>query len=144
MEKTFAYIDGACSDNPGVGGWGAILIKGTNAIFISGSSKSTTNNKMELTSAIQLIKSLDKETNITIYTDSQYLKNGITTWIHNWKKNNWKTSNKKPVKNIDMWKTIIKISEKHKITWKWIKAHAGNIGNEIADSLATKAKKAQN
>ena len=138
--KYVIYTDGACSGNPGPGGWGAIILneekKETN---ISGKEKSTTNNRMELMAPIMALRKIKKASKITIYTDSIYLKNGITNWIKNWEKNGWKSSNKKPVKNKDLWVMLNKLSKEHIIDWKWVKAHAGNKYNEIADKLATAA-----
>tara|TARA_B110000438_G_scaffold252984_1_gene258351 strand:- start:106 stop:534 length:429 start_codon:yes stop_codon:yes gene_type:complete len=134
------YTDGACSGNPGPGGWGAIILsEEKNEISISGQEKSTTNNRMELTAPIMALRKIKKASKIIIYTDSIYLKNGITIWIKNWEKNGWKSANKKPVKNKDLWVTLNNLSKEHVIDWKWIKAHAGNKYNEIADKLATKA-----
>ena len=133
------YTDGACSLNPGIGGWGAVIIKSNNEIIkINGGSDYTTNNKMELTATIEALKYFKEKQNLTIYTDSTYVRNGITLWIHNWKINNWKTANKKPVKNVALWTNLEKEIQRHKITWKWIKGHAGNIYNEQADELARK------
>ena len=138
--KYVIYTDGACSGNPGPGGWGAIILsEEKNEINISGKEKSTTNNRKELMAPIMALRKIKKASKITIYTDSIYLKNGITTWIKNWEKNGWKSSNKKPVKNKDLWVTLNKLSKEHIIDWKWVKAHAGNKYNEIADKLATKA-----
>ena len=134
------YTDGACSGNPGPGGWGAIILsEEKNETSISGQEKSTTNNRMELTAPIMALRKIKKASKIIIYTDSIYLKNGITIWIKNWEKNGWKSANKKPVKNKDLWVTLNNLSKEHVIDWKWIKAHAGNKYNEIADRLATKA-----
>ena len=133
------YTDGACSLNPGIGGWGAVIVKNNNEIIkINGGSNYTTNNKMELTATIEALKYFKEQQNLTIYTDSIYVKNGITLWIHNWKINGWKTANKKPVKNVDLWTNLEKEIQRHKINWKWIKGHAGNIFNEQADELARK------
>ena len=138
--KYVIYTDGACSGNPGPGGWGAVILneekKDTN---ISGKEQSTTNNRMELMAPIMALRKIKKDSKITIYTDSIYLKNGITTWIKNWEKNGWKSVNKKPVKNKDLWITLNNLSKEHVIDWKWVKAHAGNKYNEIADKLATNA-----
>ena len=134
------YTDGACSGNPGPGGWGAVILdEKNNETNISGEEKSTTNNRMELTAPIMALRKVKKASKITIYTDSTYLKNGITTWIKNWEKNGWISANKKPVKNKDLWLTLNKLSKEQVIDWKWVKAHAGNKYNEIADKLATKA-----
>ena len=138
--KYVIYTDGACSGNPGPGGWGAVILNekkdNTN---ISGKERSTTNNRMELMAPIMALKKIKKASKIIIYTDSIYLKNGITTWIKNWEKNGWKSVNKKPVKNKDLWVTLNELSKEYVIDWKWVKAHAGNKYNEIADKLATKA-----
>ena len=138
--KYVIYTDGACSGNPGPGGWGAVILNeekiDTN---ISGKEQSTTNNRMELMAPIMALRKIKKASKITIYTDSIYLKNGITTWIKNWEKNGWKNANKKPIKNKDLWVTLSKLSEEQDIAWKWIKAHTGNKYNEIADKLATGA-----
>ena len=138
--KYVIYTDGACSGNPGPGGWGAIIIdEKKNLINLSGKEKSTTNNRMELTAPIMALKKIKKSSEIVIYTDSTYLKNGITILIKNWEKNGWKSANKKPVKNKDLWVTLNKAAEKKLIFWKWVKAHAGNKYNELADKLATEA-----
>ena len=134
------YTDGACSGNPGPGGWGAVILdEKNNETNISGEEKSTTNNRMELTAPIMALRKVKKASKITIYTDSTYLKNGITTWIKNWEKNGWISANKKPVKNKDLWLTLNKLSKEQVIDWRWVKAHAGNKYNEIADRLATEA-----
>jgi len=137
--KYVIYTDGACSGNPGPGGWGAIILNEENETNISGKEKSTTNNRMELIAPIMALRKIKKASKIIIYTDSIYLKNGITTWIKNWEKNGWKNANKKPVKNKDLWVTLNELSKEHVINWKWVKAHAGNKYNEIADKLATEA-----
>ena len=138
--KYIIYTDGACSGNPGPGGWGAVIIdEENNQIELSGSEKSTTNNRMELLAPIKALKKIKEEANITIFTDSIYLKNGITEWIKKWETNGWKNANKKPIKNKDLWQELNKLTQKKDITWKWIKAHAGNPLNELADQLATKA-----
>ena len=138
--KYIVYTDGACSGNPGPGGWGAIIIdEKKNQINLSGREKLTTNNRMELTAPIMALKKIKKSSEIIFYTDSTYLKNGITIWIENWKKNGWKNASKKPVKNKDLWVALDKAAEKKLIFWKWVKAHAGNKFNELADKLATEA-----
>ncbi len=134
--KLKIYTDGACSGNPGKGGWAAIILDGNNQSQISGSENKTTNNRMELMAAIMALKKIKKESDITIYTDSRYVKDGITEWIKKWKINNWKSANKKPVKNKDLWIKLDNSCQKHNINWKWIKAHAGNKFNNLADKLA--------
>ena len=138
--KYIIYTDGACSGNPGPGGWGAVILnEEKNETNLSGKEISTTNNRMELMAPIMALKNIKKASKIIIYTDSTYVKNGITTWIKNWEKNGWKSVNKKPIKNRDLWITLNELSKKQVIDWKWIKAHAGNKYNEIADKLATGA-----
>ena len=133
------YTDGACSGNPGVGGWGLVILDNSNKpILLNGGEKNTTNNRMELQAAINAVKYFSTKKNIEIFTDSKYLKDGIESWIKNWKKNGWKTSNKKPVKNKDLWVELdIEIS-KHNVKWNWVKGHANNEYNEKADNLARK------
>ena len=138
--KYVIYTDGACSGNPGPGGWGAVIFdEDKNETNISGEEKSTTNNRMELMAPIMALKKIKKSSKIIIYTDSIYLKNGITTWIKNWEKNGWMSANKKPIKNKDLWVTLNTLSKDRVVDWKWVKAHAGNKYNEIADRLATEA-----
>ena len=139
MNEVTIYTDGACSGNPGKGGWGAILIYAKEKKYMSGSKQLTTNNQMELTATIQALKIIVKPSNIGLYTDSQYVKNGITNWIFNWKKNGWKTANKKPVANKDLWIELDKYVDFHSVNWFWVKGHSGNHYNEIADELAVKA-----
>ncbi len=139
MNKVTIYTDGACSGNPGKGGWGAILIYTKEERFISGSKQLTTNNQMELTATIEALKAITKPSNIALYTDSQYVKNGISSWIFNWKKNGWKTANKKPVANKDLWIQLDKYVDFHSVKWFWVKGHSGDHYNEIADELAVKA-----
>ena len=139
MNEVTIYTDGACSGNPGKGGWGAILIYPKEEKYISGSKQLTTNNQMELTATIEALKAILKPSNIALYTDSQYVKNGITSWIFNWKKNGWKTANKKPVANKDLWIELDKYVDFHSVNWFWVKGHSGNHYNEIADELAVKA-----
>jgi len=133
------YTDGACARNPGIGGWGVvIIIEHQNPIFLNGGSIQTTNNQMELTAAIEALKYLNKASNITLYTDSKYVKDGINLWINNWKINKWKTATKKSVKNKELWIELDKQITRHKINWQWIKGHAGHVHNEKADYLARK------
>ena len=131
------YTDGACSGNPGKGGWAAIILDSNlNQSSISGSESNTTNNRMELLAAIKALKKIKNKSDITIFTDSKYVKDGITDWIKKWKLNSWKSSNKKPVKNKDLWIKLDNSCLKHKVTWRWVKAHAGNKYNNLADELA--------
>ena len=130
------YTDGACSGNPGKGGWAAIILDGNKQSILSGSESNTTNNRMELMAPIMALKKVKKNSEITIYTDSKYVKDGITEWIKKWKLNNWKSASKKPVKNKDLWVKLDSTCEKHKISWKWVKAHAGNKMNNLVDKLA--------
>ena len=133
------YTDGACSGNPGIGGWGAVILDGTNKpTFLNGGENNTTNNRMELSAAINVLSYFEKSMELEIYTDSKYLKDGIESWINKWKLNGWKTSNKKPVKNKDLWLKLDKEIERHKIKWNWVKGHANNEYNEKADFLARK------
>lgn len=133
------YTDGACSGNPGPGGWGAILLYKEHKKEISGGNKSTTNNKMEMSAVIEALKILKKPSELTIYTDSKYVMDGITKWIFNWKKNGWKSANKKPIKNIELWQELDRQVKKHKIEWIWVKGHNGNHYNELVDELARQA-----
>ena len=135
--KLKIYTGGACSGNPGKGGWAAIILDDNlNQSSISGSESSTTNNRMELMAPIMALKKVKKKSEITIFTDSKYVKDGITDWIKKWKLNNWKGSNKKPVKNKDLWIKLDDSCLKHNITWNWVKAHAGNKYNNLVDKLA--------
>jgi len=130
------YTDGACKGNPGPGGWGAVLIYKTIRKEMKGGENLTTNNRMELMGAIKALEALKTSTEVSLYTDSQYVKSGITTWIHNWKKNNWRTSDKKPVKNEDLWQALDRLTSKHDVQFYWVKGHAGHPENERADQLA--------
>jgi len=132
------YTDGACRGNPGPGGWGALLEYNGHTKKIYGSSILTTNNIMELTAVIESLKIITKQSEIIITTDSTYVKNGITSWIHNWKLKGWKTANKKPVKNKALWKALDSLSKQHTIQWEWVRGHTGHPGNEEADLLANK------
>ena len=133
------YTDGACKGNPGPGGWGAILKYGTNIKEINGFSSNTTNNIMELTAVIESLKTLNRTCKIVVTTDSNYVKDGITEWIHQWKKRGWKTSGKKPVKNKALWQKLESYVQQHQINWEWVKGHSGHPENERADELANEA-----
>ncbi len=134
--KIIIYTDGACSGNPGIGGWGAVLLYNENKKEIYGGDKNTTNNKMELTAVIEALKILKKKCPVEIYTDSQYVKNGITGWIFNWKKNGWKTANKKDVLNKELWQQLDNLVSQYNIKWFWVKGHCNIELNERADELA--------
>ncbi len=133
------FTDGACSGNPGKGGWGVVLLYKDKEKHLSGSEKLTTNNKMELQATIEALKAIKHPSTIKLYTDSQYVKNGITNWIVNWKRNGWKTANKKSVSNKELWVELDKNVNLHDIEWFWVKGHSGNYYNEIADKLAVTA-----
>ena len=138
-KKVDIYTDGACSGNPGPGGWGVLIEIDNENIELSGGDRETTNNRMELMAAIKALEEIDKDYEITLYTDSNYVKDGITSWISNWKKNNWKTANKKDVKNKELWMRLDEAIKDKNISWVWVKGHAGNKGNEQADYLARSA-----
>ena len=137
--RIYIYTDGACKGNPGPGGWGALLKYKEHKKEINGFSKDTTNNIMELTAVIESLLIIKQKSDITIITDSNYVKDGITKWIANWKNKGWKTSNKKPVKNKDLWKKLDDLRNNHNIKWEWVRGHTGNPGNEKADQLANEA-----
>ncbi len=141
MPDYYAFTDGACSGNPGPGGWGVLLqAREGDAVLkerdLSGGEADTTNNRMELLAAINALESLGRATAITVVTDSAYVKNGVTSWIHGWKRNGWKTADRKPVKNADLWQRLDEAQKRHTVTWKWVKGHAGHPENERADELA--------
>lgn len=141
MPDLFAYTDGACSGNPGPGGWGVLMVARDGDVILkerelSGGAPETTNNKMELMAAISALEALSEPASITIVTDSSYVKDGITTWIHGWKKRGWKTAAKKPVKNEVLWRRLDEATARHNVTWEWVKGHAGHPENERADELA--------
>lgn len=130
------YTDGACRGNPGIGGWGAVLLYEGHEKHLSGAEELTTNNRMELSAAIHALSSLKRSCNVKLTTDSVYVKKGITEWINSWKKRGWKTASKQPVKNVDLWKELDKEVSRHQIEWHWVKGHAGHKWNELADELA--------
>lgn len=132
------FTDGGCRGNPGPGGWGVVLQSGNAEKELWGGEPDTTNNRMELTAVIRALEVLKKPVAVQIHTDSQYVHKGISQWIHNWKRNGWRTADKKPVKNADLWQRLDALSHQHRITWTWIKGHAGHPGNERADTLANR------
>lgn len=134
--KIIIHTDGACSGNPGPGGWGAILVYNGTRKEISGGEAETTNNRMELTGAIMALESIKRPCKVEMHVDSAYVKDGITKWIHGWKRNGWKTADKKPVKNVELWQRLDKAIAAHDISWHWVKGHAGHAENERADELA--------
>lgn len=141
MPQLFAYTDGACSGNPGPGGWGVLMIARDGEAVVKerelqGGEADTTNNRMELMAAISALEALSRPSDLIIVTDSAYVKNGVTTWIHSWKRRGWKTADNKPVKNIELWQRLETAQARHKVEWRWIKGHAGHVENERADALA--------
>lgn len=141
MAELFAYTDGACSGNPGPGGWGVVLQAKEDGVVkkereLNGGEADTTNNRMELMAAITALETLGRPSTITVVTDSAYVKGGITEWLSGWKRKGWKTSTKKPVKNEDLWRRLDEAAQRHKVTWTWVKGHAGHPENERADELA--------
>ena len=131
--------DGACKGNPGPGGWGAVIRSGTREKELSGGEPLTTNNRMELTAVIEALNALKRPCAVALSTDSRYVMDGLTKWIHGWRKNGWKTASKQPVKNADLWQALIEATARHRITWEWVKGHAGHPDNERADRLASDA-----
>ena len=138
MSEVVVYTDGACKGNPGPGGWGAWLKSGEHEKELFGGEPNTTNNRMELTAVIEALNSLKHRCTVVVYTDSEYVKNGITTWIHGWKKRGWTTADKKPVKNVELWQRLDELNAAHHVEWRWVKGHAGDPGNERADALANR------
>ena len=137
MKNVSIWTDGACSGNPGPGGWGVLIRFGEFEKELEGGEFETTNNRMELIAAIEALKALKQQCEVNLYTDSKYVKTGITEWIFGWKKNNWRTAARKPVKNADLWKLLDEAASRHKIIWHWVKGHAGHDENERADELAS-------
>jgi ribonuclease HI len=132
------YTDGACKGNPGPGGWGAWLVSGSHEKELFGGERSTTNNRMELTAVIEALASLKRGCDVTIYTDSEYVRKGITEWLPAWKARGWKTADRKPVKNVELWQRLEALAALHRVHWRWVKGHAGDPGNERADALANR------
>jgi len=137
-ERVSIWTDGACSGNPGPGGWGAVMTFGEHRKELSGGEAATTNNRMELTAAIRALEALKRRCKVALYTDSQYVRNGIREWLPNWKKRGWKTADKKPVKNQDLWERLDQLVLEHEVDWHWVKGHSGHAGNERADQLANR------
>ena len=138
MSEVVVYTDGACRGNPGPGGWGVWLKCGEHERELFGGEALTTNNRMELTAPIEALASLKRSCQVTIYTDSQYVRQGITAWIHGWKARGWLTADKKPVKNVELWQRLDTLNASHHVTWRWVKGHSGDPGNERADRLANR------
>jgi ribonuclease HI len=139
MNRVHMFTDGACRGNPGVGGWGVLLRYKGRERTLNGAEENTTNNRMELTATIKGLEALTKVSEVVITTDSKYVKDGINTWIHNWIKNNWRTSDKKPVKNVELWKELLALTQKHQVQWEWVKGHSGHPENDLVDQLANDA-----
>ena len=139
MKKVAIYSDGGCDPNPGPGGWAVILHYGKHRRELSGFALATTNNRMELRAAIEGLSALKEPCQVSLYTDSEYLKNGITAWVSAWKRNGWKAKDKKPVKNVDLWKRLDELAQKHHVAWHWVRGHSGHAQNERCDQLATAA-----
>ena len=138
MKDVEIYTDGACKGNPGPGGWGAWLRSGEHERELWGGEAQTTNNRMELTAVIESLAALKTPCRVTLHLDSEYVRNGITSWIHNWKRRGWRTASNQAVKNVDLWQKLDTLSQAHQIDWRWVKGHAGNAGNERADALANR------
>lgn len=134
------YTDGACSGNPGPGGWGVWLRYGEHEKELFGGEEQTTNNRMELMAAIQALEGLTRPASVVVHTDSSYVRNGIMTWLDNWKRREWKTAGKKPVKNVDLWQRLDKAAARHRVEWRWVRGHSGDEGNERADALARRGR----
>ncbi len=139
MTRVEIYTDGACRGNPGPGGWGAVLLSGRHRRELKGAERATTNNRMELMAAIRALEALRRPCNVALYTDSQYVRNGITEWLEQWKRRGWRTADRQPVKNIDLWQELEEKLGEHDIEWHWVRGHTGNVGNERADQLANEA-----
>ena len=138
MSDVVIYTDGACKGNPGPGGWGVWMKTGEHERELFGGALHTTNNRMELTAVIEALAALKRRCTVTVYTDSEYVRNGITTWIHGWKARGWKTADRKPVKNVELWQRLDSLSVTQEVTWRWVKGHSGDPGNERADQLANR------
>ena len=138
MKQVTIYTDGACKGNPGPGGWGAWLVSGEHEKELWGGEAQTTNNRMELTAVIEALAALKARSDVTLHLDSQYVRQGITSWIHQWKSRGWITADRKPVKNVDLWQRLDTLAQAHRIDWRWVRGHSGDPGNERADALANR------
>ncbi|MBY4896277.1 ribonuclease HI [Cupriavidus sp. AU9028] len=138
MQQVTIYSDGACKGNPGPGGWGAVLVAGTHEKELFGGEANTTNNRMELTAVIEALRALKRPCRVDVYTDSQYVQKGISEWVKGWKARGWKTAERKPVKNADLWQTLDALAAEHDVVWHWVRGHNGHPGNERADGLANR------
>ncbi|WP_454724131.1 MULTISPECIES: ribonuclease HI [Cupriavidus] len=138
MEDVIIYSDGACKGNPGRGGWGAVLVAGDNEKELFGGEHNTTNNRMEMTAVIEALRALKRPCRVVVYTDSQYVQKGISEWLPGWKARGWKTADKQPVKNADLWQEMEKLAHGHDVSWHWVRGHNGHPGNERADALANR------
>lgn len=143
LPRVVVYTDGACRGNPGPGGWGAVLQSGHHEKTLNGFESRTTNNRMELMAAIMALRALKRPCEVALWTDSEYLRRGITEWIHGWQKRGWKTASRQPVKNAELWRELLEETHRHRIQWQWVKGHSGHPGNERADALANAAIDAQ-
>ena len=139
MKDVQVFTDGACRGNPGPGGWGALLRAGSHEKQLLGAEAHTTNTRMELMAAIMALEALKERCNVTLMTDSKYVKSGITEWVPQWKRRDWKTADKKPVKNVDLWERLDRAASRHSVKWEWVRGHAGHVENELADRLANRA-----
>ncbi|WP_116246719.1 ribonuclease HI [Nocardiopsis sp. FIRDI 009] len=139
-QRVVIYTDGACSGNPGPGGWGVWLRYGAHEKELYGGEESTTNNRMELMAAIRALESLTRQVPVVVHTDSSYVRDGITSWLANWKRRGWQTAGKKPVKNVDLWQRLDEVASRHDVEWRWVRGHSGDEGNERADALARRGR----
>ena len=139
MNQIEIYTDGACKGNPGPGGWGAVIRSGKHEKELSGGEAETTNNRMEMMAAIEALNTLKRPCHVILTTDSSYVRDGITKWVHGWQKNGWKTADKKPVKNVELWQSLLEAASRHSVEWHWVKGHSGHRENELADALANRA-----
>lgn len=138
MDKIDIYTDGACKGNPGLGGWGALMVMGEKEKELCGGEANTTNNRMELKAVIEALNALTRPCEVVVHTDSQYVQKGISEWIHGWKARGWKTAARAPVKNVDLWQALDAAQSRHQIEWRWVRGHSGHVGNERADALANR------